>query len=337
MEMNIKEDIEEIFQNTKELLVDLKNTRVFLTGGTGFFGKWLLEYFKYLNEIHDSNIEVIILTRSIEKFTKKYPHINNEKFIFLEGDIKKFQYENVNIDYIIHAASDVGSDINRDKPNQVYGDIVQGMKHILEFAKSSKVKKVLFTSSGAIYGKIENKKYFSEDLQIDLATQTPYGKGKYEAELLGIKAARENEFEFKIARCFAFAGPYIDKNGSFAITNFLKSSKEHNEINISGDGKSVRTFMYPTDLTIWLITILLRGNNSQAYNVGSDEEISIKELAEKIKEIRTTITINIENKENSGIASNVYVPNIEKAKKDLGLVVLNSLSQTLQKMVNNGY
>lgn len=336
MQPRIEDDINFIVNKSQSFLSYLNDKTILLTGGTGFFGKWFLEYFKAIN-LSGISIKVLILTRKPEKFLEEYPQFNFESFEYIRGDIKNFEIINRKIDYIIHAASDLGPEINKNNPESLYSNIISGMNNILKVASHTNAEKLLFTSSGAVYGKIDTNKPFTEDIEIDEDTLTAYGRGKLHAENLAIEFSKKSELEVKVARCFAFLGPYMDRDGSFAITNFLKNSKELNQIDIASDGKSVRSFMYAADLIYWLMKILLNGKKSTIYNVGSDEEVTIKELANMISEIRGGIRVNVKNNQNNGVGSNYYVSSIKRCKEELGLVVETRLHRGLEKMVENGY
>ena len=115
----------------------------------------------------------------------------------------------------------------------------------------------------------------------------------------------------------------------------LKNVLNNEDIVINGDGSPLRSYMYPTDLMIWLWTILFKGNENQPYNVGSDKPISIYELARLITRIHGSKKINIRIKEaTKGLTSNIYIPSISKAESDLNLRITISIEDSVKKFLD---
>ncbi|MBI3519379.1 MAG: NAD-dependent epimerase/dehydratase family protein [Bacteroidetes bacterium] len=310
---------------------------IFITGGTGFFGKCFLNYFLYLNTLENFNIKVIILSRNPEVFLKEYPQFNNQNFKFITGDVKNFNYPSDSIDYIIHAATDVNYSLFISDPLSIYESIVNGTKHVLELAKYKKAT-ILNISSGAIYGEpIHNKIPFSEDFRGSsniYSLGACYSEGKKISEMLSYIYNTKDLVNVKIARCFCFVGPFIPLNGQFAIGNFIKNVIRNEDLKISGDGTAYRSYLYTADLIIWLIKILLNGKNADPYNVGSDEEISIKNLADLIIQI-TKKNLNIDIKSKMACTEgNKYIPDIQKAKSELKLNVNYDLTTSIKRTID---
>ena len=141
--------------------------------------------------------------------------------------------------------------------------------------------------------------------------------------------ARKYNISFVIARCFAFVGPYLPLNAHFAIGNFIKEAINGNDIIIKGDGKTIRSYLYADDLAEWLITILLQGNEGEAYNVGSRNKISIYNLAKTVSEaLEGQSKIQITGEESDIIDS--YFPNTEKIMKDLNVIEKHSLVDSIK-------
>jgi len=308
-----------------------KNQKIFLTGGTGFFGKWLLEAFIYLNEVPELNISVMILSRTPEKFTFEYPHFSKHKnFSFVQGDVRTFSTSSEEFDLIIHAATDASVELNKSNPELMRNTIIDGAKRICDFADRVNCKRILYTSSGAAYGlQPKSMSHISEGFidNPDFNSNDAYATAKLESETY----FKDNApCDVVIARCFAFVGPYLPLNGSFAIGNFISDVLGGRDIKIIGDGTAIRSYLYAADLVIWLLRLLSSGKNGEIYNVGSSQSISIKELANKISLSKVKVYVLGEN----NINTNIYVPCINKAKKELGLDIYTPLSLTISKTIN---
>lgn len=312
----------------------LKNKSVFLTGGTGFFGKSFLDLFIRFSDVY--NIQLTVLSRSPELFiasNQKYQHKN---ITYLKGDITNFTFPNKTFDTILHFATPADAKLNIDQPDVMAEIITQGMIHILNFAKVCGCQQFLFASSGAVYGPQPSELTHIPESYMGApntsSVDAAYGESKRYAEMLGCITARKHNFEFKIARCFAFTGPHLNQDGLFAIANFIKDAKNNTTIDIKGDGTPYRSYLYADDLVVWLLTILNKGSNFGVYNVGSDKDITIAELAQTVqKVINPEVKIKIHQQPKSGAKPARYVPSVTKAREELGLDVWTSLEEAIKK------
>ena len=330
MKIDIR-DLELISSELKVEFHQLKNKKIFLTGGTGFFGKWLLETFIYLNKKYHLNVHVTILSRYPERFRASFPYLyENEMFSFIAGDIKKTNDLNEEFDFIIHAATDASAELNRTNPELMYATIMEGAKSICELAKKVKCDRILYTSSGAAYGPQPSwldrlSEGFSDNPSFNVNDAYSYGKLKSENYFL------ENApCDVVIARCFAFSGPYLPLQGSYAFGNFINDVLHDRDIVIKSSGEAIRSYLYAADLVIWLVRLLLQGKGGEIYNVGSSEKISIKDLAFKI----SRGFVNVKTLGEADNNKNYYVPCTDKASKQLNLRVYTSLSDSIDKTFN---
>jgi dTDP-glucose 4,6-dehydratase len=273
-----------------------------------------LESLIYANQQLNLNVHITVLTRNVILFSKKYPHLVNHSCVsFCEGDIKNFEFPSNNYSYIIHAAADMSGDLH-----SLYTSIDIGTKHLLKFAVYCGVKSFLLISSGAVYEKkISQKSLFDEKDKLNFNEEISYSRAKVNAENYAISYAKNHNFPVKIARCFAFVGPYLT-NQNFAIQNFIYSGLQGKSIVINGDGTSCRSYLYAADLMIWLWTILIKGENVRPYNVGSNAVISIYELANYVaNSFNPPANIIIKNEIKNNAYSKMYVPNTNRAQNEL--------------------
>lgn len=335
-----EEDLTHILRHTKSLWPQVSGKTFFLTGGTGFFGKWLTESFLYINEQLKRNATLIILSRDPEQHLRKFPFLANRKDVhFIKGDITNFNFPSLKIDYIIHAATEANADLNQNQPLAMLDTITLGTRRVLDLARENAVESFLLTSSGAIYGKqpadVTHVKE-SNGFFIDINNpNSAYAEGKRLAELYCSTYFKYYTLPVKIARCFAFVGPYLPLDQHFAIGNFILNAIRNENICIKGDGSPFRSYLYASDLAIWLWTILFSGENNQCYNVGSEKEIDIESLAGIIRKLcynKIDAQILTERKKDAVIER--YVPSTQKAQKQLNLSETINLEDAISKTIN---
>jgi nucleoside-diphosphate-sugar epimerase len=330
------DDLDHIYEHTKHLWNNVKNQTIFITGGTGFFGKWLLSSFIYCNKTGTLNNKLIVLTRDSNKFLKIYPQYNTSEITYLDGDITKFVFPEQDIDFIIHAATEASATLNLEQPLLMFDTIVNGTKRVLELARVKNVKAILHTSSGAVYGEQPssithlNEEYMgAPDV---LSSASAYGEGKRVAEMIATMYYKIHNVPSKIARCYAFAGPYLPLDGTFAFGNFILDVINKRDIIITGDGTPHRSYMYASDLMIWLWTILFNAEPNIAINVGSDESINIADLAKMMAYYgESKISVTVLKQATTGNPPKRYVPSIKRARENLKLEIKIPLSEAIKK------
>jgi dTDP-glucose 4,6-dehydratase len=159
-----------------------------------------------------------------------------------------------------------------------------------------------------------------------------YGEGKRAAEQLGAIYAAAAGFELSVARCFAFVGPGLPLNAHFAVGNFIRDALAGGPIRLSGDGTPSRSYQYPSDLAIWLWTLLVRGPAGRAYNVGSAHDTGLFELAHRVAGLAPSRCEVIRAREpDPRVPAPRYVPSTERIRKELGVRELVSLDEALAK------
>lgn len=325
----ILEDAEFIFNQLKILadLSKLYDSNILITGGTGLFGKSILNFLINIREYY--NFHITILTRNKYDFLINYPNYNSNFIRFINGDIRNFNCDE-KYDYIIHAAAPASEKLEKENPDEMYSIILDGSKNIINIAKKMNVKKLLFTSSGAVYGEqYESIKSFKENYSGNPITY--YGKAKKISEELFI----DSNINVSIARCFAFVGPYLNLDIHFAIGNFIRDVIGNKDIIIKGDGRPLRTYLYTADLVIWLFTILLNSKDKSIYNVGSSAEISIYDLAKLVSNSIDNYTgdINVLTKPDYSCPTPKYLPNNTKIIKELGVKENYSLDDAVKRTI----
>ncbi|MBT5796175.1 MAG: NAD-dependent epimerase/dehydratase family protein [Porticoccaceae bacterium] len=332
-------DLEWVSEHIQKYLENIRGQRLFITGGTGFVGSWLVECLLHANKELTLDLHISILSRDPLDFGKNYPHLVNASAIELvKGDVRNLVSDGKFYDIVIHAATDASAKLNRENPLLMADTIIDGTRKVLEFAKKVCAKRVLVLSSGAVYGRLmDGVTHVKEDSSSGpdpLNSYYTYAESKRMAELLCAIYSKQFGLNISVARLFAFVGPRMPLDTHFAIGNFIRDGLAGKSIQISGDGKAIRSYLYAAELVVWLLAILAEGKTGRAYNVGSDQGISILELAKKVA---TSFTynpdVNIADKTDGSNPINHYVPDISRAHEELGLRVNISLSDAISRTV----
>ncbi len=335
----LKTDLDHILTHIKGLWQELRGKRIFMTGGTGFFGCWFLESFAWANEELKLNASILVLTRDAKTVREKVPHLaNNPSIRFHVGDVRSFAFPKGKFDFLIHAAASLNPPKDAKEALDVFDITVEGTRHVLEFAGKCKVKKLLLVSSGAVYGRQSMQiSRIHEDYDgapDPLDWRAAYSEGKRVAELLAVLKARQYGFEAKITRCFAFVGPYQKLDGQWAIGNFIHDGLNGGPIIVKGDGTACRSYLYAADLMIFLWTILFRGESCTPYNVGSEKEINIRSLALLVSSVlKLKKDIVISKKPDIKAEIDRYVPSIKRAQRRLKLKQWVTLQDAIKKTI----
>lgn len=307
----------------------LAGRHIFVTGGTGFVGRSLLDKFQVIQNA-GSKFDVTVLSRNPDSFLQAYPEYGNKAWLrVIPGSLTALPQSAGRFTDVIHAAADTHVTGNGA---QWIRQIVNGTEAVLDLAVRNGADRFLLTSSGAVYGRQEpHITHLSEQYVGAPATtsvHSTYGQAKRLAEQLCTIYHQETGLNTVIARCFAFVGKHIPLDGPYAIGNFIRDALARTQIRVRGDGTAIRSYLAGDDMADWLLTLLLSGVPGQAYNVGSDSAISMADLADLVRRlIHPTGTITIEAVPQS-VPASVYVPSVEKARQ-LGLSVQLSLEDSI--------
>ena len=321
----LADDLDHILEHTEGLWEELRGNKLFITGGTGFFGCWLLESFAWANEKLGLNSEALVLTRNPDILRNKAPHLlENRSIKFHIGDVRSFDFPDGHFSHIIHAATAASAGLNDENPLEMLDTIIDGTRRTLDFAVKCGAKKFLLTSSGAVYGKQPpDMTHIPEDYVGGPDTMNPssaYAEGKRVSELLCAIYSKRSGIDCKIARCFAFVGPYLPLDIHYAIGNFIRDALNGGPIVVKGDGTPVRSYLYAADLAICLWKILFVGGSCRPYNVGSSDDHNLKNIATKVSEFLTgNSNIKVLGNNNHTRPVDIYVPKVDSLLDEIQL------------------
>jgi len=318
--------------------------RLLITGGTGFFGRALLRHFhsealQSASQKPQSFEEIIVVSRNPEAFAKRYPALCCAPWLtWVQADVgnrqtldKLLTGETVNA--VLHAATD-STDAAAMSAIEKLDQIVEGTRNVLQLAVRMQARRFLLTSSGGVYGaQPTDMRRIPESycgIPDPLQAISTYGIGKRVAEHLCFLYAKDFGLETVVARCFAFVGQDLPLDAHFAIGNFIRDGLQSPTINVGGDGTPVRSYLDQRDLSRWLLALLKRGRSGQAYNVGSDVAITIRDLAHLVQDtLAPHKEVRIMDATDGQSHRNLYVPDITKAVTELGLRVSIPLREAI--------
>jgi dTDP-glucose 4,6-dehydratase len=311
----------------------MKKKILLIIGGTGFFGKSILKSFSNSKYLKKKFCKIIILSRGkLDKFDYFKKLKKNYKIVKINSDISKVK-KLPNADYIIYAAL-----------LKNFKDDYHAVKNYIKLAPIyHRNSKILYTSSGAVYGKQpkkikgfnENYLKFNKRINFKKNYKRLYSNYKLKSEEQFKKLGRIN-LDVSIARCFSFVGEFLPLSSGFVIGNFIKNILNRKPIRIRSNSNIIRSYMHEDDLVKWLLKILLKSNNNcPIYNVGSDHKVNIKKMGLYLAKKNN---LNFEFKSMKKSFNDIYVPSINKAKKELNLKICynsyRSVTKTLHQLRN---
>ncbi len=196
-------DLDLILNRTAPLWEEMRNQQIFLTGGTGFFGCWLLESFSHINRQLSLNARGTVLARDPAAFASKCPQIAADPSLaFLKGDVRSFDFPDGEFRFVIHAATEASAKQASEQPIEMLTTIIDGTERTLDFAQTHATRKLLLTSSGAVYGKQpENLTHIPEEYlggPDPLDPASIYAEGKRISEQMCALCATQSRIEIKI-------------------------------------------------------------------------------------------------------------------------------------------
>ncbi|MDQ5896010.1 MAG: UDP-glucuronate decarboxylase [Pseudomonadota bacterium] len=309
----------------------LAGQRIFMTGGTGFVGKWLLATLLDADERWGLGCCITVLSRDPAAFMRDWP-IMADRVRWVAGDVRDFPIGTEHHDVVIHAATDV---IAQATPQEVFSTCLDGTRRVLALAHACGARRLLLLSSGAIYGPLPAGMTHVPETYLGgpdpLLPGSAYGEGKRVSEWLVAQAATDT-LSVGIARLFAVVGPHLPLDKHFAVGNFLRAAMDGKEIVIKGDGTPHRSYLYAADMAAWLWAVLLRGRCGHAYNVGSEDSVSILELARRVAQaLDADVAVHAAQTAPADHIPQHYVPRARRAREDLGLPPPLGLDDALRR------
>lgn len=313
--------------------------KVLLTGGAGFIGSFLSEKLLALN------YQVVCIDNLITGQIKNIEHLSsNKNFIFMEADaIDKKTYQQPAISktpfkYILHFASPAGPNPGSTKsymryPIETYLINSIATHYLLELAEKDKAK-FIFASTSEIYG--DPKEHPQKETYFGyvnpVGPRSCYDESKRFGEMAVAAFSRKKNLSYNIIRIFNTYGPRMNPDDGRAIPLFINQALKNQDLTIYGNGEQTRSFCYVDDLVKGILMIMKNGHPNEVYNLGNPEEITIKEIADKILKF-TGSGAKIAFTEKLEDDPQKRCPNINKIKAHLGWRPETALEQGLLKTI----
>src|SRR5690554_4860302 len=278
----VLEDIRSILDSNRDIN-NLSGKTVFITGGTGLIGSFIVKLLIEAGKSLPSPIKVLVLSRNAEKILDIFGKEYSKKIRVVEGDILQLPSIDFPIDYFIHGASVTSSLQFIEQPVNTIETIVNGTQNVLDLALRLKAKSFVFLSSMEVFGFVQNTKPVDESEYgyIDiLNVRSSYPESKRLAECLCSAYSKEFGLSIYIARLAQTIGPGMEYGDSRVAGHFARAVIEGKDIVLTTDGSTKRNTIYVADAVSAILTILLKGEAGQAYNVADKRSfLSIKDTA----------------------------------------------------------
>ena len=323
-------------------LEDLHGEVLLVTGGTGFMGTWIAHVIAHLNDKYQFNTRLILLGPRVSDWIKRVPELAIRRDIeLIEMDVRSIVELPQSISMVIHAAGTPDNRVHTSNPIYTAHTIVNGTDAVLKAAtRLPDLKKILHVSSGLVYGNIRSAASSENGIQAGVYTDphaiaSLYAESKRMAETLCTAYRSQHRLSIVNVRPFSFIGPYQLLDRPWAINNFIRDAILGGPIRILGNGNTIRSYMYPSDMAWWLLNILVHGISGRSYDLGSSEEITLLQLAEKISKLFPSSKRDIAPLASGNSASSVsyFVPSIEPVQKELSLSLCVDLDTAIQRTI----
>lgn len=334
----IQADLEKSLGRHLTSLQPLRNAHVVVTGGTGFLGTWLASAIAYLNDRQQFGARITLIARNPKRFEQEQPQLAERRDIRLvAADVRHLFELPADTDFIIHAAGTPDMRRHASSPLEVMSTIALGTEQVLRAAmRCSRLKLLLNVSSGLVYGSLPSSvESVSESLESGPACQfanNAYAEAKRFGETLCAAGRSEARIPTASVRPFAFVGPFQPLDGPWAVTDFIRDSLSHLPIKVKGDGSTVRSYLYGSDMAAWTLVLLTKATPGQVFNLGSGVGTTLEELAQIVaKQSEHPVDVHLRTaKETAGRSR--LVPDIKKAEA-LGLEVTIPLEEAIRHTV----
>jgi len=255
----------------------LNNKSIFITGATGLICSTIIDELMILNKLYDAQITIYAAGRNEDKVHRRF----GSGVIFVQYDA--LELANLNkVDFIIHGAGNASPELYTNQPVETMLSNIIGVNNLLCYCKTHNSSKMVYISSSEVYGTKSSAEPFCESdygLIDQENIRNSYSESKRASEMLCRSYAREYGVSVTIARPGHVYGPSASKNDKRISSYFAYNAAKGINLEMLSSGLQKRSYCYSVDCAAAILAILLRGLHGEAYNIGTEEVISIREMA----------------------------------------------------------
>jgi dTDP-glucose 4,6-dehydratase len=292
--------------------IDFSESKILITGGSGFIGSWLIELLRYYTKSESQKLQILGLSRNLKETFQKVGKENFEFLNWVEGGVDKLPDIEFNFSHALHCATPTTIETGSNDPENVNISSVGGMQNLLEAARlNGNRPRILHTSSGAVYGNVplvDGKYALHQDIQgatLDKSSRHyAYAMAKRETELKLIQATKEGYVCGLNARLFAFFGPGLPTTSQYAIGNLIDQALFSNALYLNGTGMATRSYLTGNAMAA-AVLYMLSSDLVGATHVGSSNGQALKDWGQVVSEISNKPLRVLGNFDDS---SDIYVP-----------------------------
>lgn len=337
---DIKEDVALAIARSGADFSSLRGKRILVTGGTGFFGVWMLNALGQIMGSLGDDLEITVITRDSRTFLWHYPEFKSSRNLrFLDGDIRSIDLAGESFSHLIHMATTSANEtFSKERQINKIDLLYAGTRNLLE-QLGGDLEDMLFTSSGVVYGPPLDDSAFHESQLTrpdNLRSDSALAYGKLLAEYLVNYFSREFGYKYNIARCFSFLGQGLPLDIHYAAGNFIADAVNSRPIRILGSGEERRSYMYIGDAVAWLLRLLVEPTDD-AYNLGSDKAMTVLELAQIVAKVvgrPDQVEVLGQPLSEGNFKRQFYVPSTNKIRSKFpGLEGWTTVSEAVGKML----
>ena len=335
---SVRQDCLQSLAGRADLLAPLKGTTVVITGA-GFTGTWLAEFLTALNDVHAFGTRIVLISNDIEEFRSSRPHLASRTDISLvKKDVRDVSEVPNETNWVVHTAATPDNRFHSSSPFETMRVIAEGTAAMFKTVERlNDFRMFLNVSSGLVYG--------SQPLDLEkipenfagafssASASKAYAEAKRYGETLTASAISQLRIPCVNVRPFAFIGPYQSLDAPWAINGIIHDAMAAQAIRILGDGQTVRSYMYASDMAFWYLRILTAADSGATFNVGSPVGISLQSLASTVGS-NFSPPPEIRLNSNSGrTPQSRFVPDVAFASKTLGLDMKFDIESAVQRTI----